>query len=84
MEILHVYANDVIDWIVASSPEEARTLAIEELGSGHYDIESEEYELCSDDEPLTIRDEDKNERVTKTCAEWCADNGKGFLCSTEH
>lgn len=81
MSDLHVFENDVIDWIVAESADEARQIAFEHSGKSD-EYADLEYTQCPDDQPLTIN-EDGNE-TTKTCAEWCTINGKGFLCSTEY
>ena len=79
---LHVYQNEVIDSIVATSEEEARQIAYEytEQSEEYSDLE---YTQRPDDMPLTIHDDEGGKEI-KTCAEWCARNGKGFLCSTEY
>jgi len=83
---LHVYENEVIDWIVAESEEEARAIGLSQSGDSE-EYKDLEYTQCADDQPLTINWDDGPEgagKMTLTCAEWCAKNGKGFLCSTEY
>ena len=70
------------DTVVAASPEDAWIVWAEHLGEhpdGYQD--SYKWEALAPEAPLTIRDDDG--RVTKTCAEWTRENGRGFLCSTE-
>lgn len=79
-ETLHVYENEVTDWVVTISEEEARKLLLDFFKSDEY--EDLEYTQCPDDQDLTITNDDTG-KETHTCAEWCKMNGKGFLCSTE-
>lgn len=89
--MLHVYSNDVVDWFVAESPEEAREFGIayaKQCGSDgemYEEFTADDYTKEPDDKLLTINDEREPEgKWTMTCAEWCRANGKGFLCSTEY
>jgi hypothetical protein len=36
-----------------------------------------------DDKVMKIHDDPDDEPITKTCAQWARENGRGFLCSTE-
>ena len=86
MSTLHVYENEVTDWIVAESSDEARAIGLEQSGDSE-EYKDLEYTQCPDDQPLTVHSDDGpvgNESETMTCAEWCAKEGKGFLCSTEY
>lgn len=90
---LHVYANDITEWFVADSAEEAAIIAeehgrkcgmrVEEMGLV--------FEQVPDDRVLTIEHEVTRGGVhegavkkSMTCAEWAALNGKGFLATTEY
>lgn len=84
MEQLRVYRNDVIEWVIAESPEEAAELAKEYAGEPDPDWETGPWRALPDDDTLAIEDEDLALVVTKTCAEWVASNGRGFLASTEY
>lgn len=91
--ILRVYANEAADWFVAESIEEAValykqwlidtkcTLADEDLTDA-----CEGFYRCNDNKILgIIPDEDQSlPPIKKTCAEWAASNGKGFLCSENY
>jgi hypothetical protein len=87
MEFLHVYCNDVTDWFVAESAEEARQMGIkynkDRFGGGD-DYEEMEYHQVADNTHITINDDFYSKVITKTAADWCKANGKGFLCSTEY
>jgi hypothetical protein len=49
------------------------------------DYEGEVAVRVADDMPLRILlEEGRPEAETKTAAEWCAQEGRGFLCSTEY
>lgn len=87
--MLHVFKNDVVDWFVAETAEEAKRLSIayaKECGIDVelYDVDDNMFTQERDDKRLTINDDSESGKTTKTCAEWAAQNGKGFLCSTEY
>jgi hypothetical protein len=84
MGTLHVYCNDVTDWVISESAEEAEEMAIKELGYEPDDDEYLNFTQEPDDKVLSIWDEDGDIKDAKTCAEWCKSYGKGFLCSTEY
>lgn len=49
------------------------------------DMEGEEPLIVPNDRVLTIRiEEDDTNTITLTASEWCAREGRGFLCSTEY
>lgn len=88
MSDLKVWKGDE-DWIVAETPQEALELLAKHGGwsSAEEWLEDhgvasaeEEFDALRDSHSLTIDCED--EKVTKTCAEWCAENGKGYLAGT--
>lgn len=84
MEELKVYRNDIIEWVIARSPEDASDLVKEHAGEPDPDWDTGPWRALPDDDVLTIEDEDLATVVTKTCAEWVASNGRGFLASTEY
>lgn len=84
MEELKVYRNDVIEWVIARSPEDAAELVKEYAGEPDSDDEPATWRALPDDKVLAIGDEDSGTVATKTCAEWVASNGRGFLASTEY
>ena len=77
---MRVYRNEVVDWVVAESPEDA-SKAWEETCGDTYSVEDNgEWEAEPDDKLLKV--EDDGGTTEQTCAEWVA-AGRGFLCSTE-
>jgi hypothetical protein len=74
---------------VIAETRKAALMAVLELDMVEYD-DPEAYELdmvlrveqLSADKPLTVRDDDDNESTTKTCAEWAASEGRGYLCGS--
>lgn len=84
---LHVFSDDDgCDSVVAYSAEDAWAVWQEQTGEKRDDYPDKRWEQDPDEEPLSILEEtDEGEmvRTTRTRAEWCALNGRGFLCSTE-
>jgi hypothetical protein len=85
MADLHCFSDDV-DTVIAASVEDADA-AYDEWAGGDTGQERARWTQLPDDKPLTITVDpelNRGRRVTKTCAEWVASNGRGFLCSTEY
>ncbi len=94
---LKVFHNDVVDWIVAESPEDADKLCLEHYGecTADYDMEwleeidsltirfEEECEIRPWPEDHLVTLEDGVNIVTAMPAAWAKWNRRGFLCSTE-
>jgi hypothetical protein len=89
MSELRVFKNDVVDWVIATSREDAIKVVNEHYG---FDCEIEggaDFIECPMDEDLTIVFEDgvrgngENAEITKTMKEWIEGEGRCFLCSTE-
>ena len=78
--MLSVYRNDVIDWVVAESPEDATRVWREHRGDTSGDSPS--WERLPDASVLRLND--GGGVVEKTCAEWASEVGRGFLGSTEY
>jgi hypothetical protein len=83
--ILHVWHDDC-DWVIAESAKCATVWAMSSGGATHSD--PKDWKQWPDEKPLTIHDyysdrQDFRGR-TLTCAEWIAEHGRGFLCSTEY
>lgn len=87
MSKLHVFEIDGggIDWVVAESEDEAIRLLAREVGCPAHEYENAKCKQLPDDKVFTIMKDPYNDctGVTKTCAEWATENGKGFLASTE-
>jgi len=83
VERLHVYRNHVTDWFVARSPEDAVKMAREYYAECLTEAQKDwlDFEQEPDDKAITCHTDDGE--VTRTCAEWAAENGPGFLFSTE-
>jgi hypothetical protein len=87
MPELHVYANKIVDWVVAASPEDAIAVAREHaksIGCADEEADLDGYVQEPDDKVLKIDWHYNGVKVAKTCVEWAAFNGRGFLCSTEY
>lgn len=80
MSELHVYRNDVIDWVIAKDPTDADAVYREHAGAPPDD--PFDWIKLPDDRQLWVRDDDGGREV-KTCAEWATDLGRCFLASTE-
>ena len=83
--MLGVYRNNVIDWVIAESPEDAARAWEEHMGVSWDDATDDgppEWVRLPDDQVLRINEE--GTVVEKTCAEWVRDQGRGFLGSTEY
>ena len=81
---LHVYANDVTDWVIASSPADADAVSVEHTGAPiepGYELDWKRLPL---DRVLNLHMDDGRGSVEQTCAEWIAEQGRSFLGSTEY
>lgn len=82
LSTLHVWRNDVIDWVIASGPADADAVWLEHTG-GYPPDDPHEWKMVPDDRLLPINDDDRG-HVEKTCAAWIIEHGRGFLASTEY
>ena len=90
MAELHVFTNEY-EWVVAESIEDCEAAMNESVGAT-YDADDEiEWRQLDDDSTIKIwmnegdiAEHGEGEIVEKTCREWAEENGRGFLCSTEH
>lgn len=83
MSALKVYRNDVTEWVVAESPEDAEKV-VAETGAPPPDDPNEWIE-CSPDKEWTCHDFDgKGNTKTMTFREWIAHTGRGYLGTTEY
>lgn len=83
---LVVWRLDQTDSVVARSPEDAWQVWVSTNGEDRADYAHLEWERMPDEMELTITDDNlprDQRKQTKTCGEWAASNGRGFLCSTE-
>lgn len=84
---LHVFKNDVIDWVIAASAEDATRVWEEHNGASWADVtgddEAPEWVQEPDDKVLWVRD-DEGGRNEKSCEAWAAELGRSFLASTEY
>jgi hypothetical protein len=82
-KILHVYSNDVTEWIIAYSPEDAIKVWEEDVGY-EYELDNGIFVLESDDKELSIHNVDEGGSETYTMREWAEKMGRSYLCSTEY
>lgn len=83
---MHIYTNEVTDWIIAADEADANAVLCEHYGYTQEQLEEEHIQITSqwpDDKTLTVRDDD-GVRAKLLPAEWIAREGRGFLCSTEY
>jgi hypothetical protein len=81
---LHVW-HDGYDWVVAESAEDAVDVECDITSNRLSDYDPDEWQQLPDDKPLKIVDWDGNGTDREQpCAAWVAENGRGFLCSTEY
>ena len=75
------------DSVIANDVDDAWVVWEKHCGEKRKDYDNEEgfWEELSDDQKLSIHDEDDSlpQPQKKTCAEWIKEKGRGFLCSTE-
>ena len=76
--------SDGEDWVVAESAEDATAIWTE-----HYGEPAEElyWKRWDDGRTLSVFDFDEDDNVHKVmrpCAEWIAQNGRGWLCSVNY
>ena len=76
--------HDGEDWIIAESAEDATVVWAE-----HYGEPAEELRWKRWDDNRTLSmfdfgDDDEVTKVTRTCAEWIAGNGRGWLCGANY
>jgi len=84
---LKCFKNDVIDWVISETREEATEILLSVYG-GELEEEtdgSDYWEEVDSGSEITITDENLHGgKQKKTVAEWIKEHGKGFLCSTEY
>lgn len=84
---LRVFTNDT-DTVVAVDLADAQRV-VEAHYASTFEQEGwslDEWREVPADKPITIRnlhDCGWDDKATKTASEWAAENGRGFLCSTE-
>lgn len=79
---LHVFANDVVEWVIARDEADATAVWHEFFGESEEPVDTNWVRL----EPwtvITVHDDDLGVR-TMTCAGWIVESGRGFLCTTEY
>lgn len=87
---MHVFANDVVEWFVAASVEDAKTAAKEFWDSNGITYEDEHLEFgqVPDQKVLemTTGYDERGRSITarKTAAEWANSSPRGFLMTTEY
>ncbi len=82
----NVWRNDVIEWVIASSPAECNVICAEQMGETLAYVEEAEHVWVplTHDHVLNMHMDDGRGSVEQTCAEWIAEQGRGFLGSTEY
>lgn len=81
--MLRVFRNDVIEWVIAASPEDAVQVMLE-TGAPAPD-DPDEWKECPLDKTWTCQEaHDERDLVTLTFREWIARKGRSFLGTTEY
>jgi len=86
---LHVFEmTSGPDWVVAADVDDAWAVWSEHTGEKREDYEdSDGWEQLDDASDVRIAEDLSADALvwnTKTCAQWAADEGRCFLCSTEY
>lgn len=81
---LSVFKNEVVEHVVAESEADASQVWRETVGEDYDEEDCGAWEREPDDTVLSITDDSGENEESKTCAQWAASNGRGFLCSTEY
>jgi hypothetical protein len=80
MADLHVWTDEE-EFVIAASPEDADAV----MRDMRYDGPPIAWWQMPDDRPFTYcPDNDEATAVKKTCAEWCAEKGRGYFCSANY
>ena len=88
MSELQVF-HDGYDWVIAASAEDAAALLTESRGDDP-PILAAEFTAMAPDAKLGVlcnergKPDDHGIGVTKTCAEWVEQEGRGILCSRDY
>ena len=84
LQVFHADAGSG-EWVVSVSAEDAAAVYQEYMGPTYVlteeDPQPADWRPLSGAGMLTITSDETGKRDKKTCAEWVAANGRGFLCS---
>ncbi len=95
LNVLSVYSNDVTDWVIAYSREDAVKVWEQTAGESYNIEDCGEFVKEEDNKNITFFDEDSNTTIPvnatrvsdrmfrATCREWADTLGRSFFCSTE-
>lgn len=90
LKVFRVRLGGAVEWYVAESPDDVRAIVTDSYGD-EFDDEFSSGEASPEAMPegreLRISTEGYGSDagcVTRTCAEWAAENGRGKLASTEY
>lgn len=85
---MHIYTNEVVDWVIAESEDDANQVLCEQHGYTLEQLADEGMLITAqwpDDKPLTLTEEDAYPaKLTLLPAEWAAREGRCFLGSTQY
>lgn len=85
MSDLKVFNNDVVEWVVAHSAEDANAILVEMGQTLDPTDDPIEWQECPPEEEWTLDDADgKGARETHTFADWASLKGRGYLGTTEY
>ena len=82
--MMHVYENNVIEWVVAESVDDAKKVLREHYQNWDCGDEIDLDFKQTPDERVLTRDECRGDAVRKTAADWAKEVGRGFLMTTEY
>jgi len=72
-------------YVIAESEEEATSFLLPELANlGEEPEDKIEWEAMSDKADFHFTPDDGVTTIVKSCADWCADHGKGYFCSENY
>lgn len=83
MSDLHVWTNDE-EFVIARDVDDADAV-MREVGCTMTAEEKRQLYRLPDERPFTFcPDNDEATAVKKTCAEWCAEKGRGYFCAANY
>lgn len=78
---LHLWTDDE-EFVIAKDENDARAVLRDIMLVDAEEASGIEFTMLPDEKPFTF--DDGNSVTTKTAAEWCAQEGRGHLCSANY
>ena len=76
--------HDGDDWVIAESAEDATAVWIEYYGEPAEELRWKRWEDNRTLSMFDFGDDDEVTKIMRTCAEWIAQQGRGWLCGANY